>query len=325
MYLKRFQPFIVHLILWISFYIGIFSIKIDSTLLLIFLLPLSVVDLWLAFSLALMLRMPKRRTLSDIPSGWISEEKEADGYPVRWLRTSIDNSKPLVILIHGWNSRAANMTGRAQIYAELGFNVLLFEMRAHGGNKPVDHWAAMHICHDFEQMLLEYSASGWLENGFIVHGHSMGGFIAQRALRKELETSSNLIGVILESPVTSYSLINNVTCEVLRIPGALHPWMMNRLLRLYNSMNKPRYQIHDIEFLESPKWGVPDVPTLLVQAMHDATLGEAHWRHLVEVHSKMDSNFTQHIVENLKHSHERTNKERDKLILQWMEEESLLF
>ena len=56
-----------------------------------------------------------------------------------------------------------------------------------------------------------------------------------------------------------------------------------------------------------------------------ATLGEAHWKHLADVHSKIQSNFTQHIVTNLKHSYERKNIERDQLIRQWLEKESLFF
>ncbi len=90
-------------------------------------------------------------------------------------------------------------------------------------------------------------------------------------------------------------------------------------------MNKQRYRIDHVEFLESPKWGVPDAPTLLVQAKDDTTLRDAHWKHLVDVHSKMESNFTQHIVENLKHSYERKNIERDQLIRHWLEKESLFF
>ena len=42
-------------------------------------------------------------------------------------------------------------------------------------------------------------------------------------------------------------------------------------------------------------------------------------------HSNIESNFTQHIVENLKHSYERKNIERDQLIQQWLEKESLFF
>ena len=100
---------------------------------------------------------------------------------------------------------------------------------------------------------------------------------------------------------------------------------MKRLLRHYNSMNQLQYQISDVEFLESPYWGLPDAPTLLVQAQNDKTLGQKHWKHLVEVHSTSDSNFTYHIVEKLKHSQERTNEGRDELILNWMKEESLIF
>lgn len=325
MFVKRFRPLLVHSVFWFCFFITTPFFPLNLSLVLVCVIPIAIVDLWLSCTLGLMMLLPAERRESDVPEDLISEEEYIDEYPVRWLRTPMDESKPLAILIHGWNSRASNMVGRSQIYLDQGYNVLLFEMRAHGGNIPVDHWAAMHICYDFEQMLEKYSDNGWLKNGFIVHGHSMGGFIAQRGLRVELETSINLKGVILESPVTSYSLINNRTCEVLRIPRVLHPWMMKRLLRHYNSMNQPKYRISDVEFLESPEWGLPKAPTLLVQAKFDKTLGEKHWRHLVDVHSKSDSNFSYHIVEELKHSQERINKERDQLILDWMGDHSLFF
>ena len=325
MLIKRFQPFLVHIFLWICVVLIALILTIDHTLIILISIPIAIIDLWLSFTLGLMLQLPKQRQANEVPDGWISEEQVIDGYPVRWLRTLIDDRKPLAILIHGWNSRPINMEGRSKMFLDSGYNVLLFEMRAHGGNIPVDHWAAMHVCHDFEEVLKLYSDNGWLDNGFIVHGHSMGGFIAQRGLRPELETSKNLKGLILESPVTSYSLINNATCKVLRIPTSIHPWMMKRLLRHYNSMNKDQYRVNDVEFLESPQWGLPDAPTLLVQAKHDATLGQGHWKHLVDVHSRHESLFEYHIVEKLKHSQERTNEGRDMLISNWMKKESLFF
>ena len=325
MSINRFRPFIIHLVIWVVSLTIIRFLTANFPIILLYFTPFIAIDLWLSLSLGLMFRLPQKREQSDTPNSWIFEEHKNDGYPVRWLRTEMVEDKPLAIIIHGWNSRAINMEGRAKIYLDQGYNVILFEMRAHGGNTPVEHWAAMHICHDFEEMLKIYSSNGWLENGFIVHGHSMGGFIAQRGLRESLETSNNLKGVILESPVTSYSLINNVTCKYLLIPKIIHPWMMRRLLRHYNSINKPRYQIKDVKDLESPEWGLPNSPTLLIQAKHDSTLGEEHWKHLVKVHSLTESKFKYHIVENLKHSQERENGKRDELILTWMKEESLLF
>ena len=325
MLLKRFQPFLVHVFLWFCLILFALFSPIKSFWIILISIPIALIDLWLSFTLGLMLQLPKERQVTDASEHWISEEQVVDGYPVRWLRTLIDDSKPLAIFIHGWNSRPINMEGRSKIFLDSGYNVLLFEMRAHGGNIPVDHWAAMHVCHDFEEVLKLYSSKGWLDNGYIVHGHSMGGFIAQRGLRPELETSKNLKGLILESPVTSYSLINNATCKVLRIPSMFRPWMMKRLLRHYNSMNTEQYRVDDVEFLESPLWGLPDTPTLLVQAKHDSTLGQEHWKHLVDVHSRHDSNFEYHIVEKLKHSQERSNEGRDTLISNWMNKESLFF
>ena len=44
--------------------------------------------------------------------------------------------------------------------------------------RPYPHWAAMHVCHDFETILSVFDERGWLDNGFIIHGHSLGGFVS---------------------------------------------------------------------------------------------------------------------------------------------------
>ena len=288
-------------------------------------MPFALVDMWLSLCLGLMFRVPVKRTNKQPPSGWKYEIFVVDQYPVRWLLKQIDESKPLAILIHGWNSTATNMIGRSELYEKLGYNVVSFEMRAHGGNQPVDHWAAMHVCYDLERVLQVFNQRGWLSNGFIVHGHSLGGFVAQRVLRPEIETSANVLGMILESPVTSYEYINNQSSEYLRIPQILHKFMMHRLLNFYNVLNPEQYAVQSIEDLSTPKWGCPTCPTLLVQAKHDSTLGAKHAQLLIDVHRNRESNFEYHIVEDLKHTHEATNTVRDQLIRTWMNEQSLFF
>ena len=42
---------------------------------------------------------------------------------------------------------------KGDLYEQLGYNVILFEMRAHGGNKRVSNWAALQVCYDLEQVL----------------------------------------------------------------------------------------------------------------------------------------------------------------------------
>jgi len=323
MFSHRFSAFTIHVCAWFSIVVAV--LITSNEWILLWLLPLILIDLWYALCLGLMLRLPLARENSSPPNGWIWEEYGVKGYPVRWLKKEIDPTKPLAILIHGWNSRASNMTGRSDLYELRGYNCILFEMRAHGGNKTVPHWAAMHVCHDLETILTIFDERGWLSNGFIVHGHSLGGFVAQRVLRTEMTYSSKAKGMILESPVTSYEYINNQTCTFLKIPTILHKPLMRRLLRYYNRLNPQEFHVNSIDFLSTPNWGLPDCSTLLIQSMHDQTLGRLHADLLINVHSKRKTDFQYHIVEQLNHSHEKNNSIRDDLIEQWMDEHSLFF
>ncbi len=317
----RFSAFVAHAIVWISVFAII--VYFDKAIFIVYLSPLIILDLWFALCLGFMLRLPARRNNIPQSDEWVWERYNVLGYPVRWLSKTIDADKPLAILVHGWNSHALNMTGRSDLYEKLGYNCILFEMRAHGGNKRVSNWAALHVCYDLETVLNVFEKRGWLENGFIIHGHSLGGFVAQRVMRKELQTSDKALAMILESPVTSYEYINNKTCEFLKIPSFLHKIMMHRLLNYYNHLNQPIFTVDSVEQLSTPLWGLPSCPTLLVQAKDDATLGTIHADLLIDVHSKKESDFTYHIVEELKHSHERNNSSRDQLIEEWMKEKSL--
>ena len=288
-------------------------------------LPIMLIDIWLTLSLESIFLLPVEREDKELKDGWEWNTLVVDYYPVRYLVKKIDLNKPLAIVIHGWNSTALNMAGRGELYERMGYNVVLFEMRAHGGNKPVEQWALMHICHDLESVIGLFGNKGWLENGFVVHGHSLGGFVAQRVLDSNSKGLNHPLALILESPVTSYVYINNRTCELLRIPKVFHKWLMQRALRYYNRVILDVFSIRSIQTLSIPEWGLPDCPTLLIQAKYDATLGLKHAQLLIDTHSKIESNFQYHILDELKHANERHNSVRDQVLVKWFEDQSLLF
>ena len=101
--------------------------------------------------------------------------------------------------------------------------------------------------------------------------------------------------------------------------------MMHRLLRYYNRLNPSQYQVPSIDFLRPPEWGLPQCPTILIQAKYDATLGLKHAELIIDVHDTLQSRFTYHIVEELKHSYEQENSFRDELIRTWLMDNSLFF
>ena len=104
MFSHRFRAFILHVCAWIVLVLVVWLTSNERILL--WFLPLIVVDLWYTLCLGFMLRLPVARENTPPPDEWIWEEYEVKGYPVRWLKKEIDPSKPLAILIHGWNSRA---------------------------------------------------------------------------------------------------------------------------------------------------------------------------------------------------------------------------
>ena len=129
----RFSAFLAHAFAWTLITIGL--VISSNSIYIVFLAPMILIDLWFALCLGFMLRLPTIRKDVEAPPGWEWESMDVQGYPVRWLKSDWNPNKPLAILIHGWNSRASNMMGRSALFHELGYNCVLFEMRAHGGKQ----------------------------------------------------------------------------------------------------------------------------------------------------------------------------------------------
>ena len=141
-----------------------------------------------------------------------------------------------------------------------------------------------------------------------------------------MDTSKHALGMILESPVTSYEYINNQTCEYLMIPKFLHQYMMIRLIKYYNKLNPsvfqaknldhPIYLLNGVYQIVLRCWSKQNMIQLLEQNIQN---------YLLMFIQTFDTDFTFHIVENLKHAYESKNDVRDSLIRNWMEEKSLFF
>ena len=68
--------------------------------------------------------------------------------------------------------------------------------------------------------------------------------------------------------------------------------------------------------IDIPKWGLPSVPTLLLQASNDTRLGRFHYDLLM----KQDIELYPHLLDTLTHSKNKINIERDELINKWIDE-----
>ncbi len=103
------------------------------------------------------------------------------------------NDGKLVVLVHGWESNAASMSGIGLELAEQGYHVVLFNLPAHGSSKLKK--SNMKICKEvFLEVINHVNPSG----PFSVVAHSFGSAVATYALSKTTYPIENL--VLLTTP-----------------------------------------------------------------------------------------------------------------------------
>ena len=71
------------------------------------------------------------------------------------------------------------MLGRAELYLEKGYHIIIMELPGHGSAEGVSKWnagvATRNLIHLFENLDTVIDSS--LVSKIIFHGHSMGGFV----------------------------------------------------------------------------------------------------------------------------------------------------
>ena len=222
-----------------------------------------------------------------------------------------DKVSDLVIFIHGWESSSGRFDHRIDLFSERGFHTLAIDMRGHGNSSKTAEWTAGKVINDLKDILKKIGQDKISKVHF--YGHSLGGFITLGLQndRHQGWWKDKLGTIILESPMTGYSFILSDITKRFRI---YEPLMRILALRGFNKIHP---EVGGIlwEDIDIPKWGVPECPTLILQAKDDNRLGREHYNLL----TNQDFTFESHLLESLTHSRNRINKERDALIVDWIE------
>jgi len=125
---------------------------------------------------------------------------------------------PVVVLAHGWGSRAGRFSALAQALVASGFRVVLFDAPAHG--------ASMGRLASLPQFSLALRAVGDAMGP--VHGlvgHSLGGAAVSLAMRNGLQAQR----AVLLSPPADVVLFSRAFAKHLRIPQRAHNAMRQNL------------------------------------------------------------------------------------------------
>lgn len=305
---------------------SIFLVKgnITITIALILISAIGIYNSILETYVAITFISPGKSKSSLDGANWEMVKLQHDGPEVVFVRSLQTEKAPLMLMIHGWRSSSLSMAGRADLYLKLGYHVAIMELPGHGSAEGVKKWNAgvpvRNLIHLFKN--LDSVCNTSLISKIYFHGHSMGGFVSLR-FSKELSkmAHSNLVeGYILESPLTCYSQIFEESCRMLFVPKFLKPLFWKRLKFHFNSINPSFEKISSTEDVDVPAWGLPDKPTLVVQAANDERLGRIHYKSLVNafINSNRSDLLTDVIIEDLTHAGARKNTNRDNSIREWL-------
>ena len=314
------RPLLLHLTLLILFAVFFISSDIVSRSILSIIIGLIIYESYIETLVALAFITPGNRKPDIRNNQWSSNFTHGD-IKCHYYSRFIENKAPLVIIIHGWRSGAPSSLPRANIYVEMGYHVVLFEMPSHGKSEWVSKWTAGVAIKGLNLLMntLNQSEEFNLVSKIYLHGHSMGGFVSLKYsnLAKESKDLPNVAGYILESPMTCYSYIYHEIINKLRVPSFLHERLWGRIKKHFNLLNNHLKPINTLADADVPNWGYISSPMLVLQAEIDDRLALDHYNKLLESHDTNGS-IEAHLISDLTHAGARKNTNRDTLIKNWL-------
>ena len=301
---------------WSNFTISINAIL---TLLLPFILPygyfLSFIILLLIIHqilLRLIFQSPSKRSLILSQQGWdILKVENLDSNAYAFVNIS-EQKSDLVVFVHGWQSSSEKFFERIQIFHNEGLHTMAIDMRGHGISPDTPEWTAGKVISDVKSLLNEIDNS--LIDKVHFYGHSLGGFVClgMHHARHEGWWKDKYGTLMLESPMAAYSpILEEMSGRLSFMLPLLKKWALQ-------GFNKIHPEVGGIEWkdIDVPHWGLPKVPTLLLQATNDKRLGRFHY----DLLRSQEIDLQSHLIDSLGHSNNRVNSERDRLIKKWIDD-----
>jgi len=261
--------------------------------------------------LRMIFRGPVKRSLPFTDPDWDVITVDNNGVDAYGFVRFQEQKSDLIVFIHGWQSSSEKFIERIKIFHNEGLHTLAIDMRGHGLSPNTTEWTAGKVIQDVKSILQEIDTSKIEKIHF--YGHSLGAFvcIGMHNSRHTGWWKDNYGTLMLESPMVAYSPIMEDMASKFTFMMPLLKWLAVR------GFNKIHPEVGGIEWkdIDIPLWGVPKVPTLLLQAANDNRLGRFHYNLLLE----QDIEIYPHLIESLTHSKNRVNEERDVLIKNWIE------
>jgi pimeloyl-ACP methyl ester carboxylesterase len=165
---------------------------------------------------------------------------------------------PTVVLVHGWNGQAAQMSGFVAPLVRAGFHVLAFDQPAHGQS---DGRRATVL--DFERAVSAVSARVAPVHGIIAH--SLGATATAMAVRRGLGARVGVERVVLLAPPADPAPFARAFARAAGLPAARAEGVVARVSRLVGEAPPPAPTDARLLILHDP--GDPEVPFAHGQAI----------------------------------------------------------
>ncbi len=222
----------------------------------------------------------------------------------------------LAIFLHGWTSCSHYQFERMKTMWTAGWSTVALDLRGHGEAPPTSVFSSVQAAIDVHHAIEELRRVSMIkEDKLLIHGHSLGGYVAQRVLKTWDSNHGSRPRLILESPLIDLSLI-----MIRRTPwmGLILPLVLGRIARL-TQIIEPKSPPWSAKSFGPPHWGsLEEGEILYIQAGVDQTLGNAQ----AEAAKRAYPWLNVHVIENLKHSARGSNPSRDAVIMDWLENHS---
>lgn len=211
--------------------------------------------------------------------------------------------EPLLLVAHGWSANYSTVLAIAEPLAELGHDVLLFDVRGHGRSEPAPFVTIRHFRDDL-MAVARYAAKRFPDRQLVLVGHSLGGSAGVLAAAD----GAPIDGLIL---VAAPADVLHVTAEFLSdqgLPGGLivnvlRPFFWHRVRGSFRPLT-PSRRIREL-----------DLPILIIQPENDQRVIRRHAERLSEA-----SGLSYHLIKDREHTDVLAAPETLGLVEEFLEE-----
>ena len=223
-------------------------------------------------------RRPVERTPADFGLGYHEVEvRSSDGLRLSaWWVEGVDSSRA-ALLVHGWGAdkSSRHVLETAAVYEEAGFDVLMIDLRGHGGSEGDRVTLGYREVRDVQGALSWLEKRGFDPERVVLHGWSMGGVAVIQAA-----PGAGVAAVVEESAYADLpSLLRERLPEVSELPAFFTPgiFVVGRLF-----LGIDPWAVRPVE--EARQLSREGVPLMIIHSRDDEVVPFEHAGTLAKAH-----------------------------------------